>query len=54
VFRASAAIRDGRPPDAGPAAGSRRRRALALLAGLREARDPGVAEEIVVLARRPA
>jgi SAM-dependent methyltransferase len=53
VFRASAAIRDGRRPDAGPAGRRRRLRALAFLAALREARDPCVAEEIVMLARRP-
>jgi SAM-dependent methyltransferase len=51
-FSNSAAIRDGRPYQHGPASGRRRLRALASVADAVSARDPRHADELVAVARR--
>jgi 2-polyprenyl-3-methyl-5-hydroxy-6-metoxy-1,4-benzoquinol methylase len=51
-FSNSAAIRDGRPYQHGPASGRRRLRALAALADVVSARDPRHADELLAVARR--
>jgi SAM-dependent methyltransferase len=52
TFAQSGAIRDGRRHEEGPSAGRRRLRALAAVADRVGARDPRLAEELVVVARR--
>jgi SAM-dependent methyltransferase len=54
AFRQSAALRDGRPFEEGPAGGARRLRALAAVADRIAARDPGRAEELVAIAHKPS
>jgi hypothetical protein len=52
MFTQSAAIREGRLPDEGPANGKLRLRALAAIANWASLRDARDAEELVMLARR--
>jgi SAM-dependent methyltransferase len=54
MFSQSAAIAQGRLPDEGPAHGARRLRALAAIADRLAQRDVRRAEELVMIARRPA
>jgi SAM-dependent methyltransferase len=53
MFSQSAAIREGRLPDEGPAAGPGRLRPLATIANRLALQDPRRAEELVIIAARP-
>jgi SAM-dependent methyltransferase len=53
-FTQSAAVRDGRQFQAGPAGGHRRLRLLAAVANRAAAYDPRLADELVAVARRPS
>jgi SAM-dependent methyltransferase len=53
-FDQSGAVRDGRNFSAGPAAGRRRLRLLASVANAVAGRNPGLADELVAVAHRPA
>jgi SAM-dependent methyltransferase len=52
MFSQSAAIREGRLPDEGPAKGTRRLRALAVVANQASLRNPRHAEELLMVAKR--